>query len=179
MTTPEPTVHGPTIQMTLTQFTQSEWWTLTKFTHKWLPSRTTTTLWASPWTKYAHCVWGEKETAQHFLACLHPDQQQIWKELYQSILKHSVCNNVSTTMHDLLAFGLYQGQHAPTDIQVNLALPNTQQLYHEQTQFGWHQLYCGQYSVQWHILCNQQQHTLLCKNSHYNMAGCPQDVAAM
>jgi len=36
-TTPEMTVHWPTIQMALTRFTQSEQQILTKFAHEWLP----------------------------------------------------------------------------------------------------------------------------------------------
>jgi len=41
---------------------------------------------------------GTTETAQHFLACPHTEQQQIWKELHDAIHKHAINHNIDTSL---------------------------------------------------------------------------------
>jgi len=56
-----------------------------------------------------HVKVASKETTQHFLACPHPDQEQLWKDLHHSILKLSVQNSISSTIYYLLENRLCQG----------------------------------------------------------------------
>jgi len=81
-----------------------------------------------------------KEIAQHFLTCPHPDQQMVQKDMHQLLLKQLVKNNISATLHDLLAFGLCTGWQEPTQIQLELN-NGTHHLYTAQLQLSWNQLH--------------------------------------
>jgi len=79
---------------------------------------------------------------------MHPERQQLWKELHHSLQKHAVSNNISTTIQNLLAHGLYLGRQAVMMYDPTIDHPEIRQLAHAQQQTGWNQMYNGRYSPQ-------------------------------
>jgi len=93
------------------------------------------------------------ETAQHFLACPHTEQQKIWKELHNALQKHAIHHNINTSLHNLLAYGLYQGCQSNAPFSIDQSARSFPQIYHKQMQLGWKQLFYGRYSTQWSASC--------------------------
>ncbi len=94
------------------------------------------------------------ETADHFLQCHHPDQQQLWTKLLSQIQRLSFCYNLPPSIHDHLAQGI---RHS-----TNLSNPDPlqtpgQPMYHQrQSNMGWKQILYGHYSAQWVSAMHQQ-----------------------
>jgi len=79
------------------------------------------------------------ETANQFLTCRHPNREQILKDLYEHLHKHQLHHIISNIFHDLLAFRLYQGWQAPTDLLMHHLPTDLQVLYDKQQYLGqWH-----------------------------------------
>jgi len=93
--------------------------------------------------------------SDHFLACQHPLQQQVWKELHDALHKHQIHHSVSTVFHNVLAYGLYQGRQAHTNLNFSHIPQDISKLYSQQEQLGWKQLYYGQLTPLWIRLMNQ------------------------
>jgi len=131
----------------LKHFKATECQTVTKFIHEWLPLQdwhhvqSTSKLHLCPSCQQA------PETIEHFLACSHPEQQQIWKALHELLHKHQITHSISNVFHDILAFGLYQGRQAPTQLTFNHLPHDIHHLYQAQEQLGWKQLYYGRFSL--------------------------------
>jgi len=87
-----------------------------------------------------------------FLACPHPDRQQIWKELHDLLYMHQITNGVSNVFHNILAFGLYQGCQASTNLTFNHLPHDLHHLYQAQEHLKWKQIYYGHISKSWIIL---------------------------
>jgi len=102
---PDQHIHWPTFQLMLTRFRLTERQFVTKFIHEWLPLQGQYHAKSIPIKQLCPSCQGAKETTQHFLACLHPEQQQVWKDLHHSIQKSSVWNNISSTIHNLFVHG--------------------------------------------------------------------------
>jgi len=95
------------------------------------------------------------ETVDHFLACLHPGCQQIWKELHELLYCHQIQNTVSNVFYEMIAYGLYQGHQAPTHLKFFHLPHDLHALYSAQEQLGWKQLYYGCLTPIWSELLQQ------------------------
>jgi len=143
------TMHWPVICLSLKCFKATEHQTVVKFIHEWLPLQdrhhiqSTSTLHLCPSCNQ------QPETVKHFLTCPHPAQQQVWKDLHEALHKHQIQNGVSNIFHDILAYGLYQGCQAPTQLTFHHLPHNISNLYQSQERLGWKQLYYGQFATQW------------------------------
>ncbi len=162
---PSTTIQWQIIQLTITQFKLSERRTITKFIHKWLPLQDCYHVKSTSVGQLCPSCQGTMETAQHFLACPHTERQKIWKELHNAIHKHAIHHNTDTSLHNLLAYGLYQGCQSTAPFAINQSARSFPQIYHEQTQLGWKQLYYGQYSTKWSASCSNTHPNI--NSTHY------------
>jgi len=95
------------------------------------------------------------ETSNHFLACPHPTQQQVWKDLHDALHKRQLHHSVSTVFHDMFVYaGLYWGQQAYTALNFSHLPHDLKGLYCTQEGLGWKQLYYGQLVPLWIKLMN-------------------------
>jgi len=139
-------VHWPSFQLALTRFKQTEHRFLTKYNHEWLPLQDRYHVKSLSIDQLCPSCKNEKETAQHFLSCPHPNRQLVWTELHHSIQKHSIRNNISSIICNLIEHGLHHGRQANSPLNPPTGLLAIQQMTHAQTQMGWKQMYYGRYN---------------------------------
>jgi len=151
---PSKSIQWQILQLTITRFKQSEWWTITKFIQKWPPLQDHYHVKSLSVKQLCPSCQAATETAQHFLACTHTNQQKIWKELHEALQKHAIHHNIDNSLHNLLAYGLYQGCQGTAPFSINQSTRAFPQIYHEQTQLGWKQLFYGRYSTNWSASCS-------------------------
>jgi len=72
----------------------------------------------------------------------------------QSLLEHAIHHNINNALHNLLAYGLYQGCQSTAPFFIDQSAWAFPQIYHEQAQLGWKQLFYGQYSTHWSTSCS-------------------------
>jgi len=113
------------------------------------------------------------ENHRPFLTCPHP----IWKDLHNLLYQHQLKNAISNIVHDLLAYGLYQGWQAPTNLNF-VHLPNDlNDLHSTQECMGWKQLYCGQFTPLWHTYYSTIIYkSIVTLENRTDLAGNPQDL---
>jgi len=146
---PGQAIQWPIIHATLNCFNATNHHTLTKFIHEWLPLQDWYHVQSNS-TDWLCSLCGQSaKTVAHFLACPHPDCQQIWKELHDSLHKHQIQNSISNIFHGILAFGLYHGHQAPTDLKFCHLPHDLTELYCRQESLGWKQLYYGHLTLMW------------------------------
>jgi len=161
------TVYWPIIWLALWQFKATERWMVQEFIHAWLPLQDQYHVQSNSTDHICPSCCQAAETVNHFLACQHPDQQQIWKELHHdSLFHHQIKHSVSNVFHDILAFRLYQGQQEPTTIQLHHLLDDLENLYSTQDCMGWKQLYYSWLTPLWHDLL-QKYHPQVNGNHYY------------
>jgi len=146
---PEHLIHWPTIRLALKHFKATERRTVTKFIHEWLPLQDRHHVISTSALNLCPSCRQTPETTEHFLACPHPDRQQIWTALHESLYKHQITHSISNVFHDIIAFGLYQGRQAPTQLSFNHLPDDIHHLYQAQERLGWKQLYYGRFSSVW------------------------------
>jgi len=148
----ESTIYWPIIWLALCQFKAAEQCTLQKFMHEWLPLQDRYHVQSTSTNHVCPSCWQATETVDHFLACRHHAQQQIWKELHKSLFQNQTKHEVSNVFHDILVFGLYQGWQEPTTIQTHHLPTDLNNLYSSQHRMGWKQLYYRWFTPLWHDL---------------------------
>ncbi len=159
-------VYWPIIWPALQRFKVTEWQMVQKFFHEWLPLQDCYHVQSNSTDHICPSCQQAAGTVNHFLACWHHDQQQIWKELlHKSLFHHQIKHSVSNVFHDILAFGLYQGQQEPTTIQHHDLPDDLNELYLTQEWMGWKQLYYGWITPLWHDLL--QKYHLQVNGNHY------------
>jgi len=120
-----------------------------KFIHEWLPLQDRHHVQSASTLHLCPSCNQQPETVKHFLTCPHPAQQQVWKDLHEALHKHQIQNGVSNIFHDILAYGLYQGCQAPTQLTFHHLPHDISNLYQSQERLGWKQLYYGWFATQW------------------------------
>jgi len=166
---PEQAIHWPILRLTLKRFKAMERRTLQKFLHEWLPLQDQHHVQSASAEKLCPSCHQAAETVDHFFACPHPGQQQIWKELHKSLHHHQINNSVSNIFHDMYAYGLYHGCLAPTHLTFHHLPTDLEALYLTQAQIGWCQLYYGRLTPLWAELI-QQHHPQI--NSNIYLTKC-------
>jgi len=142
---PLATIHWQVIQLALRRFNCTEHTTITKFIHKWLPLQDCHHVHSASSNHLCPSCHSAPETVTHFLSCPHPDHQALWKELDANLLKHFLCQQITSNHYDLFKYGLLQGHTnlISPDPQITFT-EQLQALCTEQSHLGWKQLYYGQ-----------------------------------
>jgi len=84
-TTPATNIHWPTIRYSLKKFKSTERRTVSKFIHEWLPLQTRYQVASISQDHHCPSCHQAAETVDHFLACQHPNQVRVWKDLHEQL----------------------------------------------------------------------------------------------
>ncbi len=86
-------IHWKVHQLANMHLSHSERRIITKFIHEWLPLLDRYHVLSSSQTKQCPSCHRAVETTDHFLNCSHPERQQIWTKLHDSVYKLHVKQN--------------------------------------------------------------------------------------
>jgi len=100
------------------------------------------------------------ETTDHFLNCSHPERQQIWTKLHDSVYKLHVKQNAPPQYYNAMAHGLYVGRGAPTNQLTIDDDDRIKDITLQQERLGWKQIYYGRITEAWATGITASQETI-------------------
>jgi len=142
-------IHWKVHQLANHHLTHSERRIINKFIHEWLPLLDRYHVLSNSQTKQCPSCRQAVETTDHFLNCSHPERQQIWNTLHDSIFKLHIQQHAPPQYYNVMANGLLAGRGAPTIQMDDEDDPMIQQIRHKQDQLGWKQIYYGRITSAW------------------------------
>jgi len=136
------------------KLTKPKWQIINKFIHEWLPLETRYHVQSLSEQQLCPSCHLHPETAEHFLQCTNPNQQQLWADLLSQVQKLSFCYNLPPSIHDHLAQGIQHSMNL-TNLDPPMILEQPS-YYQHQWSLGWKQLFYGRYLLQWVSAMHQQ-----------------------